>query len=84
MIAVVETLWIETVLTFHPVLPMRTVFVAGGAAALAISALANLSPTTERPRASVAEATAFRVPIAASVAYSRYPLALARADSLNR
>jgi hypothetical protein len=69
-------------LTFHPVLSMRAAFVAGVAAALAILALASLSPTAQRPRASVAEATSFRVPIAA-VAYSRDPLALASADSVS-
>jgi hypothetical protein len=70
------------VLTFHPVLPMRAALVAGVAAALALLALASLSPTTERPRASVAEAPSFRVPIAA-VAYSRDPLALALADPVS-
>jgi hypothetical protein len=72
------------VLTFHPVLPTKAALVAGVAAALAILALANLSPTAQRPRATVAEATSFRVPIAAPVAYSRDPLALARADSVSR
>jgi hypothetical protein len=69
------------VLTFYPVLPMRAALVAGVAAALAILALASLQPTAERPR--VAEATSFRVPMAA-LAYSRDPLALARADSVSR
>jgi len=70
--------------TFHPVLPMRAAFVAAAAAMLGLLALASLSPTAERPRASVAEATAFRVPIAAPVAYSRDPRVLARADSVSR
>jgi hypothetical protein len=61
---------------------MRAAFVAGGAAALAILALASLSPTPERPRAGVAEAPSFRVPIAA-VAYSRDSLALALADRVS-
>ena len=74
--------WTETVLTFHPALPMRAALVAGVAAALAILALAGLQPTAERPR--VAKATSFRVPMAAPVAYSRDPLALAGADSVSR
>jgi hypothetical protein len=61
---------------------MRAACVAGVAAALAILAFASLSPTAQRPRASVAEATSFRVPIAA-VAYSRDPVALASADSVS-
>jgi len=76
--------WTETVLTFHPVLPMRAALVAGVAAALAVLALANLSPTAQRSRATVAEATPFRAPIVAPVAYSRDPLALARADTVSR
>ena len=60
----------------YSVLPMRAAFVAGGAAALAILALASLSPALERPRASVAEARSFRAPVAAPVAYSRDPLAV--------
>jgi len=72
------------VLTFHPVLPMRAALVAGVAAALAILALANLSPPTQRPRASLAAATSFRAPVGTSVAYSRDPLAVARADSVSR
>jgi hypothetical protein len=43
--------WIETVLTLHPVLPMRAAIVA--AAALGILALANL--TSAPPRAGVAQ-----------------------------
>jgi hypothetical protein len=79
----VETLWIETVLTFHPVLPMRAAVVASVGAALALFALASLSPAP--PRASVAQMPPVRAPIAASVAYSRDSLAvLSRADSLNR
>ena len=52
-------------------------------AALALFALASLSPAP--PRASVAQMPPVRAPIAASVAYSRDSLAvLSRADSLNR
>jgi hypothetical protein len=79
----VETLWIETVLTFHPVLPMRAAVMASVGAALALFALASLSPAP--PRASVAQMPPVRAPIAASVAYPRDSLAvLSRADSLNR
>ena len=71
--------------TFHPVvLPMRAALVAGVAAGLAILALANLSPPTQQPRASLAETTSFRAPVATPVAYSRDPLALARADGVSR
>ena len=78
-----ETLWIETVLTFHPVLPIRAAVVASVGAALALFALASLSPAP--PRASVAQMPPVRASIAASVAYSRDSLAvLSRADSLNR
>jgi hypothetical protein len=75
----------KPVLTLHRVLPMRAALVAGVAAALALFALASLSPTAGRPRASVAEAPSFRAPIAAPVAYSHDPLAVvSRADSVNR
>jgi hypothetical protein len=79
----VETLWIETVLTFHPVLQMRAAVMASVGAALALFALASLSSAP--PRASVAQMPPVRAPIAASVAYPRDSLAvLSRADSLNR
>jgi hypothetical protein len=79
----VETLWIETVLTFHPVLPMRAAVVASVGAALALFALASLLPAP--PSASVAHMPPARAPIAAPIAYSRDSLAvLSRADSLNR
>ena len=71
-------------LTFHPVLPMRAALVAAAAAALGLLALASLPPAAERPRGGVAEATSSRAPIAVPVAYSRDPLALARADSVSR
>ena len=74
--------WIETVLTFHPALPMRAALVAAAAAAVGILALASLSPTGERPRASVSQQPQFRAPTA--VLAARDPLALARADSVNR
>jgi hypothetical protein len=61
---------------------MRAALVAAAAATLGLLALASLSPTAERPRAGVAEAPSFRVPIAA-VAYSRDPLALALGDSVS-
>jgi hypothetical protein len=81
--SLVETLWIETVLTFHPVLPMRAAVMASVGAALALLALASLSPAA--PRASVAQMPPVRAPIAASVAYPRDSLAvLSRAESLNR
>ena len=81
--ALVEILWIETVLTFYPVLPMRAAVVASVGAALALFALASLSPAP--PRASVAQMPPVRAPIAASVAYPRDSLVvLSRADSLNR
>jgi len=63
---------------------MRAAFVAAAAAALGLLALASLSPTAKQPRASVAEATSFRAPVAAPVAYSRDPLAVARTDSVSR
>ncbi len=76
----VETLWIEIVLTFHPVLPMRAAVVASVGAALALFALASLLPAP--PRASVVHMPPVRAPTAASVAYSRDSLAvLSRADS---
>jgi hypothetical protein len=79
----VETLWIETVSTFHPALPMRAAVVASVGAALALFALASLLPAP--PRASVAQMSPVRAPIAAPVAYSRDSLAvLSHADSLNR
>jgi hypothetical protein len=79
----VEILWIETVLTFYPVLPIRAAVVASVGAALALFALASLSPAP--PRASVAQMPPVRAPIAASVAYPRDSLAvLSRADSLSR
>jgi len=79
----IQTLWIETVLKFHPVLPMRSAAVASVGAALALFALASLSPAP--PRANVAQMPPVRAPIAASVAYSRdYLAVLARADSVNR
>jgi hypothetical protein len=75
--------WIETVLTFHPVLPMRAAIVAAAATALGVLALANL--TSVQPRAGVAPQRQLRAPIAASVACSRDSLAvLSRADSLER
>ena len=78
-----KLLWIETVLTFHPVLLVRTVVVASVGAALALFALASLSPAP--PRASVPQMLPVRAPIAASVAYPRDSLAvLSRADSSNR
>ena len=70
----VETLWIETVLTFHPVLPMRAAVMASIGAALALFALTSLSPAP--PRASVAQMPPVRAPIAASVAYPRDSLAV--------
>jgi hypothetical protein len=74
---------IETVLTFHPVLPMRAEVVASVGAALALFAMASLLPSP--PRASVAQMPPVRAPIAAPIAYSRDSLAvLSRADSLNR
>lgn len=79
----VETTWIETVLTFRPVLQMRAALVAAAAAALALFALASFSPTAERPRASVAEAPSSRAPIAAAVASSRDPLAVVSRAELN-
>jgi len=82
-LARVETSWIETVLTFHPVLPMRAAVVASVGAALALFALASLSPAP--PHASVAQMPPVRAPIAVPVAHSRDSLAvLSRADSLNR
>ena len=73
----------KTVLTFHPVLPMRAVVVASVGAALALFALASLLPSP--PRASVAQMPPVRAPIAGPIAYSRDSLAiLSRADSLNR
>ena len=82
-ILLVETLWIETVLTFHPVLPIRAAVVASVGAALALFAMASLSPAP--PRASVAQMPPVRAPLAASVAYSRdYLAVLSRADSVNR
>jgi hypothetical protein len=72
------------VLTFHPVLPMRAAFVAAAAAALAILALANLSPTAERYNAAMAEASHLRAPTLAPVAHSLDSIALARADSMSR
>jgi hypothetical protein len=79
----VKTLGIETVLTFHSVLPMRAAVVVSVGAALALFALASLSPAP--PRASVAQMPPVRAPIAASVAYPRDSLVvLSRADSLNR
>jgi hypothetical protein len=68
-------LWIEAVLTFHRVLPMRAVLVAGAAAALGLLALANLSATAP-PIARLDKALSVRAPIAAPVL--RDPLALAR------
>ena len=61
---------------------MRATVVAGVAAAFAILALASLSPTAQRPRANVADPTSSPVPIAV-VAYSRDPLAIARADNMS-
>ena len=79
----VKTLVIETVLTFHSVLPMRAAVVVSVGAALALFALASLSPAP--PRASVAQMPPVRAPIAASVAYPRASLVvLSSADSLNR
>jgi hypothetical protein len=64
-------------LTFHPpVLPMRAALVAAMAAALGILALASLSLTGERPRASEAQEPQFRAHIAAPA--MRDPVALAR------
>jgi hypothetical protein len=68
-------LWIEAVLTFHRVLPMRAVLVAGAAAALGLLALANLSATAP-PFARLDKALSVRAPIAAPVL--RDPLAFAR------
>jgi hypothetical protein len=66
--------------TFHPVLPMRAALVAVGAAALALLALASLSPTAVGPR-TMATAPSFSAPIAARVAYAPAPLLmLSRAD----
>jgi hypothetical protein len=71
------------VLTFYPVLPIRAAVVASVGAALALFALASLTPAP--PRASVAQMPPVRAPIAASVAYPRDSLAvLSRADSLDR
>ena len=79
----VKTLVIETVLTFHSVFPMRAAVVVSVGAALALFALASLSPAP--PRASVAQMPPVRAPIAASVAYPRDSLVvLSSADSLNR
>jgi hypothetical protein len=78
-----EILWIETVLTFYPVLPMRAAVVASVGAALALFAPASLSPAP--PRASVAQMPPVRAPLAASAAYPRDSLAVvSRADSLDR
>jgi hypothetical protein len=68
-------LWIEAVLTFHRVLPMRAALVASAAAALGLLALANLSATAP-PIARLDKARSVRAPIAAPVL--RDPLALAR------
>jgi hypothetical protein len=79
----VEILWIKTVLTFHSVLPIRAAVVASVGAALALFALASLSPAP--PRASVAQMPPVRAPIAVWDAYSRdYLAVLSRADSSNR
>jgi hypothetical protein len=65
--------WIKTVLTFQrSVLSSRAALVAGIGAALALSALASLSP--EPPRANAAQMP--RAPIAASLAYSHDPLVI--------
>jgi hypothetical protein len=70
--------WIETMLTLHPVLPMRAAIVAAAATAFGILALANL--TSMPPRARVAQESQLRAPIAAPVAHSL--VVLSRADSL--
>ena len=70
-------------LTSYPVLPIRAAVVASVGAALALFALASLSPAP--PRASVAQMPPVRAPIAASVAYPRDSFAvLSSADSLGR
>ena len=62
---------------------MRATVVAAIAAALGLLALASLSPTAERPYASLAPS--FRAPAAAQVVYTHEPLAVvSRADSVNR
>ena len=65
--------WIKTVLTFQrSVVSSRAAVVAGIGVALALSALASISP--EPPRANAAQTP--RDPIAASLAYSHDPLVI--------
>ena len=79
----IEISWTKTVLTFQPsLLSSRAALVAGIGAALALSALASLSPAP--PRASMAEMPPFHAPKAASIAYSYDPLLISRADSFIR
>jgi hypothetical protein len=70
------------VLTFQPsVLSSRATLVAGIGAAIALSALASLSPAP--PHVSTAQTPPVRAPMAA-VAYSHDPLVISRADNLIR
>jgi len=56
--------------------------VVGIGAAIALSALASLSPAP--PHASTAQTPPVRAPIAAPVAYSHEPFVISRADSFIR
>jgi hypothetical protein len=72
----------KSVLTLQPsVLSSRATLVAGIGAAIALSALASLSPAPP-PDVSAAQTPRVRAPLAAPVAYE--PLVISRADSFIR